>query len=218
MKNKFFDNASELDVLIKDKEEKVNDLNKDIALKESKIKELTEKSESFDSNKNQVIDEVSLPKYIDYEDGNLLQNYKIIKERFNYDARKIISKFVLENEKSNVSLYEMCVKIRDYFTLNTIYKISSYSSTSQYQIIDELLEINEKVVLEKFNRNKFNLKKFLMNLDNLIIQNDPYIRVFVGNKDVSYDNINSYVKTIYDEKITEGFKIIYKGVMYDYSI
>ena len=35
-----------------------------------------------------------LPKYIDYEDGNLLQNYKIIKERFNYDARKIISKFV----------------------------------------------------------------------------------------------------------------------------
>jgi len=218
MKNKFIDNVSELDILIADKEKKVEDLNKNIADKEEKIKQLEDNNDVVDVKNSPKMDEISLPKYIDYEDDNLFQNYKLIKEKFNFDARNIIEKFIIENVSNDMTSFELYTRIRSYFTNNIIYKISAYSSIEQYNIINELLTADEKVVLKNIDSRKFNLKKFLEMIDSLIMQNDPYIRIFVGNSEINYNNINSFIKTIYDEKITEGFKIVYKGTVYDYSI
>ena len=40
----------------------------------------------------------------------------------------------------------------------------------------------------------------------------------MGDKSKSYNDIDEYVETVYSDKITEGFKIEYKGVVFDYSI
>ena len=55
-------------------------------------------------------------------------------------------------------------------------------------------------------------------LDNLIEESDPQITILVGNKKDNYNYMNKNIKTIYDENITEGFKIVYKNIVYDYSI
>ena len=95
----------------------------------------------------------------------------------------------------------------------------TYQVEEQKLIINELLSPDEKEVLANLiNKKKFNIVKFLSELDALILKSNPEIKVFVGSKNESYNHLNENIITIYDDSITEGFKIVYKGIVYDYSI
>ena len=217
MKNKFIDNASELDVLIADKEKMLDDLNKDIENKEKVIKNLEGKENGL-LQSGVLSNEVSLPKNVDFDDGNLLHNYKLIREKFNFNTRKVVMDFVSQTKKFDDTSYNFYKKVRSYFTTSIVYKIVSYSKEEQYVIIENLLQDNEKQVLKKFSKKNFNLRRFLDYLDKMIIKSDPCIKVLVGKKNISYNDIDKNVDTIYDETIIEGFKIIYRGIVYDYSL
>ena len=71
---------------------------------------------------------------------------------------------------------------------------------------------------KELNVRKFNITNFINKLDILILKNDPSILIYTGNEKDNFNEINENITTIYDKKITEGFKIVYKGVVYDYSI
>ena len=64
----------------------------------------------------------------------------------------------------------------------------------------------------------FNIVKFLSELDVLIENSNPEIKIFTGTKNVNYNHLNKYINTVFDSNITEGFKIVYRGRVYDYSI
>ena len=59
---------------------------------------------------------------------------------------------------------------------------------------------------------------FGTSLDILIENSNPEIRIVTGLKGVDYNHLNKYINTVYDSNITEGFKIVYRGRVYDYSI
>lgn len=219
VKSIYVDRMSEFDFLLDDKEKKVNELNDDIKKKQELITQLEEKSKEYSNNSNEKKDEVVMPKFVGFEDTSTFNNYRVIKEKFSYDPTDVIKDFVLKNSNSDNKDYQVLTEIRSYFTFDVIYKIGQYQKEEQYEIITSLLNNNElSKVKEYLNKDKFDLKKFIEELDNLITKSDPKIMVLVGNKDSNYDYLDKNITTSYDSKITEGFKIIYKGVIYDYSI
>ena len=218
MKNIFVDRMSEFDFLLEDKEKKVDELNDNIKKKTEIVQELEEKVKGFDNNDVVKKDDMVMPKFTDFEDGNIFYNYKVIKKSFNYNPVEVLNKF-LSNNNDDIIDYETIKKIRSYFTFDALYKIGLYQPNEQLDIIMSLLDENEiSIVKEYLSKENFNLKKFIDKLDELIIKKDPIIKVIVSNENENYNNLDKNIVTIYDSEITEGFKIVYKGVIYDYSI
>lgn len=222
VKKIFVDKLQEYDFLIEDKEKKVEELNSNI---ESKKLEENEISDRIEKLKNSQIvvdkpsDDVIIPTNADYEDGNLLESYKKIKSGFNFDYKKIIENFI-ENEVVNDNGdYELYNKVRNYFSHNIVYKLSNYSKEEQMIIINELLNDEEKNKLKKLLEvKKFNVIKFVNKLDDLVKKNNPKVYIYVSDQNLNFNNMHKQIETIYDDKIVEGFRIEYKGKIYDYSI
>ena len=221
-KNIFLNKMEEFDYLIENKEQKVTELNSTISEKEEYISNLEEKIFEFgdepnkkEKNNNDVI----LPKYVDFESSDTLSSYKLIKDNFRFDAKVMIERFVNATQNDLNPNYDTYIKVRSYFTYDVLYKLSTYQVNEQFMIITELLDSDEKTILNKYlTKKNFSIKKFINNLDELISKSNPEIKIFVGNKNENYNSISSNINTIYDENIVEGFKILYKGIIYDYSI
>jgi len=221
VKKIFVDRLQEFDFLLEDKEKKVNELNDEISKKKEQVEKMSDENlkttnQELLNNSNSVV----LPTYADLEDENIISIYKKIKYSFNFDVETAIQKLVKNNHENNsINLYKMYKKIRSYFTFEVLYNISTFQSEQQYVIVKELLSDEEKAYLKGvLHKKHFNINKFVADLDNLIIRSDPKIKVLVGDRNKSYNNIDESVETIYSDKITEGFKIEYKGVVFDYSI
>ena len=221
LKKIYVDKLQEYDFLINDKEEKAIKLNSEIEEKEKIYEGLKNKIDEFSETGNNVSikEEVILPSDTDYEDENILDSYRKIKDHFSFDKRKIIRDFIEKNSDGDDNTYKVLSNIRSYFTYKTMYKISSYQMEEQRLIVNNLLTDEEKKCVDKLlKRKKFSIKTFVKRLDDLILNNNPIINVYVGNKNENFDDLNANVKTIYDKKIVDGFKIEYKGKLYDYSI
>ena len=219
-KNIFFDKMEQFDFLIGDKEEKVDELNNVISKKENDILNLELKISEYMglSDTKKTDNEVVLPIYVDFEDEDVITNYKSIKEKFDFDTKDIIEKFLKEKVSDNIN-YNVYVKVRSYFTYDVLYRLYTYQKSEQLLIISNLLSQDEKKVLNEYlNKDNFDIKNFISSLDELIIKNSPEIKIFVGSENENYNFLDSHINTIYDANIIEGFKILYKGIVYDYSI
>lgn len=222
VKKVFVDKLQEYDFLIEDREKKIEELNENIEIKKNEEKELEDlinklkaKSEEFEDENIEVV----MPNGADYEDGNLLENYKKIKEGFNFDYDEKIKSFIdteVTDENENYNVY---VNIRNYFSHKAIYKISTYNNNEQRIIVEGLLTNEEKELVKKLiDVSKFSIVKFVNRLDELIKNSDPKIYIYVSDKKLKFNELHKNIETIYDEKMTEGFKVEYKGKIYDYSI
>lgn len=223
VKQIFVDKLQTYDFLIEDREKRIEELKTNIELKEKKEKELDAlitKLEEEIKEKEIKTEEVIIPTNADFEDGNILEEYKKIKEGFDFDNEKIILDFIEKELKEDTTeIYDTLIKIRKNFSHKVIYKISNYNKEEQKIIINELLEKKEKEILKDLlNVNKFNIVKFINKLDDLITSNNPKAYIYVSNKKDNYDKYHKLIKTIYDEKMVEGFRIEYKGKIYDYSL
>ena len=222
VKKIFVDKLQEYDFLIEDKEKKVEELNKNIETKKNDKKELENLISKLKIEREELkIEEsdVVMPKGADYEDGNLLESYKKIKEGFNFNYENKIKEFLKSEVTNDDNKYNIYKNIRGYFSHKTVYKISTYSSNEQKIIVNGLLSDDEKELLkELLNKSKFSIVKFINRLDEFVKKTDPMIYIYVSSKNMNFDKLNKNIKTIYDEKMTEGFKVEYKGKIYDYSI
>ncbi len=223
MKSKFVEKTEVFDFLIKEKEEKIAKLDSEIEDKQKQITEFNEEIEKIKEKKNSQVEEsenvVLLPKGGDFEDKDTFENYKKIKNAFDIDPYKIINEFLREKVGEENENYPTYCSIKKLFSYEVLFKISSYLPKEQLLIVNELLNEKQKEVISPLlNTNDFKIVKFMEKLDNLIEESDPQITILVGNKKDNYNYMNKNIKTIYDENITEGFKIVYKNIVYDYSI
>lgn len=222
VKKIFVDKLQEYDFLIDDKEKKIEELNGNIEIKKNEEKELEDlinklKIEAEDFKKEEV--DVVMPKGADYEDGNLLENYKKIKEGFSFDYEEKIKKFLESEVTKDDGKFNVYLNIKNYFSHKTVYKISTYGSNEQRIIVNGLLtEDEKKLVKDLLDTSKFNIVKFINKIDDLIKNSDPKIYIYVSDKNMKFNDLDSNIETVFDEKLTEGFKVEYKGKVYDYSI
>ncbi len=205
--------------LIDDKENKINDLNEEINKRKKEIEELNDSVNDLGQlNNNQAVSNELPLKLTDFDDENMLYGYKIIKKSFDFDYENIIRDF-LKNNVKNDDKFAMYLKIKEQFSYDLIYKLLSLEPSNQLTIIHNMLDDKERIIIDELiDKKKFNLKQMLSNLNGMIIKNDPKIKIYVGDKNINYNFLDKNIETIYDNKITEGFKIYYKGIIYDYSI
>ena len=124
---------------------------------------------------------------------------------------------VVKQPDGSVKIEPAKYRTTDYFDLPK--NFLGNQPNEQKIIMKELLSSDEyKTVESLLGNKKFNIVKFIDKLDNLILKTNPEILVYTGEKNKDYNYLHNQIKTIYDNKITEGFKIVYKGVVYDYSI
>ncbi len=212
----FVDKLQAYDYLINEKEEKLNEINKQI-----KDKELGAKEENKTRDKNNyefdynIIDLFNETKY---QDQSLFELNKIIEKEFDFNYEKIIEKFVSSVHDTNN--YSFCLGLRKKLDSNMLYQLSILSDEERKVFLKEVLTSNEYKIYEIFleTMDKTSPENFVEYVDQLISLNNPNIIVLVGNDKENYDYISDYVKTKVSKDIYRGIKIIYRDKIYDFSL
>ncbi len=213
-KSYFVNKLQGYDDLINEKESKLNEIDELIKSREEEIKEDNEgKKESKYEFDYDVIDLLSKTKY---HDKKIFELNKKIDENFVIDYDSLVKDFV-KYAKSN-NKYDFCRKLRKKFTSNVIYDVKT--SVNIEDKMHELLNSEEYKIYDMFKSvsTDISIDNFIDYLDQLVDLNDPTIKVLVGNKKENYNKYGKHVKTIYDDNIYRGIKIIYKDKIYDFSL
>lgn len=210
----FVDKLHAYDELISQREETIKDLNEKIEIKQKEL--LENKDEDIKTNAVFLYDQQD----IDYQDDNIYQKLKKIENRFNINNERLINNFIKKHfTNDSVVLYNCLVDIRGKLSKEVIYKMISKGPNEQENNIRIILG-DKASILDDFKRKhkKFNLLKFISYFDKIIMVEDPYIYVYVGNAKENYDDIHPFVRTKVDEKIYKGVSIIYRSKLYDFSL
>lgn len=216
-KKYFVEKLQDYDYLIEEKQQVLDNLNKEIeenkkALSELKANNLTKEP----PKESKYYNNTSVPRYTDEE---LFKKYKDIKEKFSFDFYEVVKSFVKEKLTKDTGEYDILVKIRKKFSNDVIYKIMGFKSIEQKKQVEDMLDSVEMNTIKKhIKMNEFNINKFITVLDTAIEKTDPVVYVYTGDKNSNYDSISNIVKTVYDVNVNEGIKILYKGNLYDYSL
>ena len=193
----------EIDELIKDREK---------GIKEDNNKELSKGGYAFDPN---VIDLLNETKY---QDKNVLEINKLIDENFVVNYEELIRDFLSLSEENTD--YEFCLNLRNKFDSDTIYKLKSMMSEDREVEIKKMLTNKEYKVYEAFKLivMENTIENFIDYLDQLVDLNNPEITILVGSKSENYDHLSGNIKTVFNDKIYRGIKIIYRNKVYDFSL
>lgn len=166
----------------------------------------------------EAIYQVSTPEYREEEFFN---TYRSVKQQFNLDNEKIIKKFLkTHNNKDELKEYELLKKFRNYFDEETLYQCLTLSKEEQYAVLQSVTKKKEKQILklDTYSEKKFDLMKFIEDIEKRMEEIDPSIYVYVRDKNLDYSYLSEYVKTSVYQNMIEGIIISYKGQTYDYSI
>lgn len=215
-KSYFVDKLQEYDYLAYEKEEKLNQIDKQIKDKELKNKEENIEKEKenyeFDYNIINLLNETK------YQDKNIFELNQKLEKEFNIDYPKLISSFI--DEKTDDKNYEFCLSLRNKFNSDKVFELKQLSDDDLEKELKSFLKREEYKIYEIFKSiaDKVTIENFVDYLNELVDLNNPYITIYVGNKEDNYDNLSKYITTKYSKDIYKGIKIVYKNKIYDYSL
>lgn len=198
------------DNLVNDNKEKNNKIEN-----ENENEEIKSEIEHDDVEKFNIL----LESNPEYQIDNFLRLAKDIDKEFDVDINKVITNFINgENIDNNVDYYNHLLIIKDRIDNIGLYNLT-VSSSGFVNLLKEINQIDNLIVKKyKISSYKNNIMDFYSFLKNEIKCNDPTIYIEVGDKNMSFNNINNNIKTIYNPNIYKGIIIKYKNNMYDYSL
>lgn len=213
----FVDKSQEYDYLIKQKVDKLNQLDKEIKEKEANKKEtvISNNKQSYDFDYSII----NLLNNTEYQNRNIFELNKEIDNKFSIDYISLIKKFVTLT-KSADNQYSFCNNIKKKFTSDMVYKLKIMSDLELNDYLKKTLSDDEYKIYKLFTETntKPNIDNFINYLNELIDLNNPLIVVYVGDKNENYDYLSDNIKTIYSTDIYKGIKIKYQNKIYDYSL
>ncbi len=216
-KSYFVNKLQGYDDLIQDKEARLQEIDEAIKDREKGLKEQetqVDRSNGYAFDEN-VLDLLNSTKY---QDQNIFELNKKIDENFVVNYEELIKDFLTLCD--DASDYEFCVNLRGKFNSDTIYKLESMLPEVADKEIKNMLNNKECKVYDTFKlvTSEINVSNFIDYLDQLVILNDPKVKILVGNKSENYDHLSEYIETVFNDKIYRGIKIIYKNKVYDFSL
>lgn len=158
---------------------------------------------------------------LDYQVSDLLAIVKKIEKGFVIDTEDVVKQFIKEKtQKDNVKKYEKLKEVKDYIMGLGVYNILTTNDEDFISNVEREIERIDHKIYHRYimSSEEFEIEDFLNYLENEMGTCDPTIYVIIGEEDKSYDHIDKRVKTIYNEKVYKGVKIIYKNKLYDYSL
>ena len=112
------------------------------------------------------------------------------------------------------------MNMKNKFTSDIIYSLKILSNDELEIKIKEMLTDDEYKIYKLYKEvnSKGDIDGFIDYLNELLDLNNPFITVYVGDKDQNYDYLSKYIKTVYSSDIYKGIKIMYQNKIYDYSL
>lgn len=212
-KTYFVEKLQVYDTLITEKEKTLNEIEEIIKNKKIELEKLSDTN----SKKNYTFDKniIDIMTDADYKE-KAFELQKHIDESFDFDYEKIIKEFIHDNVDDKE--YNTCLNIKNKFNSKLIYKIRNEMDLEK-AIINELND-DEKKIFNNFKKvsPKYNIDDFLNYIDETISVASPYVEVQVANKKQNYDHLSKYIKTVVNDSIYKGIKIVYKNKVYDFSL
>jgi len=216
-KSYFVNKLQGYDDIIREKENKLHEINELVKDKEKGIKEENNNSKevnnyAFDTN---VIDLFNSTKY---QDKSVYELNKKIDEKFVVNYEELVKDFL--SFCGDNGDFEFCLDLRRKFDSDTIYLFKSLMPTEVESTMKEFLTAKEYKIYDAFKAivSDHSIENFIDYLDQLVDLNNPKITILVGNKSENYDHLSDYIVTKYNDKIYRGLKIIYKNKVYDFSL
>lgn len=231
-KKNFNDKLQEYDSLIDEKEKKVFDLEENIVNKQTEVEELNNKMKSL----NEVLGEKEsaesglAPTLI--SGGAVMENEDVVREKyhkirseFNFNQRDIILSFIKKHpiSESERKKYTQYQRINKELNQQSIFKVLSLPKRRQEEEFRRLFTEEDVKLLDDLPGGKndvggFNLQKNLRSFKNAYQKAAPVYYVYTPYGDAGAIGSIKDVKIVKDDYITEGFRIMYRGRIYDYSI
>jgi len=158
-----------------------------------------------------------------YREENFFFNYKELKQKFDFDKEELIKEFINEHhDKKHEKDYKTLTNFKKKFDKEAIYQLMTLTGTEQINILKTILTDKEKELIDLENiikdKNKFNILNLFEKIDEMILEINPSINVYVSKYDKDYNYIDPYIKTFHYKNMSEGIIIEYKGKRYDFSI
>ena len=213
-KSYFVEKLQVYDNLIDEKEKELNEVENKLKNKKQELEKLSDTN----SKKNYTFDKniIDIMTDADYKQSSFNKLQKKIDEKFDFDYEKIILDFIEENVDDKE--YNTCIKIKNKFNSKLIYEVKNEEKLDEG--ILKHLNNDEKKIFNKFIKvyKLKNIDDFLNYIDEQIAVTSPYIEVQVANKKQNYNHLSKYIKTVVNDSIYKGIKIIYKNKVYDFSL
>ena len=155
----------------------------------------------------------------DYEVEDVFKLTKIIDNNFKLNPEDLIINFISQNVTyKNLDVFDSLVEIKDKIKEYQIYNLITDANLKEEFV--KLLKSKYKKIYYDYmlNSNVFDVNNFAGYIDSMISEYNPRIIILVGKEEENYDKIDCRIKTVYDNSIYKGFKIIYKNKLYDYSL
>ncbi len=218
-KEYYLDKVQVYDYLIQEKENKLKELNEQI---EKKKKEANEKNNKEEIVRNNVVSsgyDVNIKK-INYQDEDILQQIKMVDNKFKFDEESLIKQFIERYVKEkDFAKYERVKNLGETLNSNVCYELSTKTAKEQEAYIRNISSENKDIIDKYMSKNKkMSIITFKPYLEKVIKESDPYLYVYVGDDKKDFNYISDNVITIRDKKIYRGIMIKYKNKMYDFCI
>lgn len=194
----------------------LNDNERNKGLEEQNVKKVNDISQIGRSGSLVYVDEK-----LDYQVSDLLKLVKKIEKGFIVDNEEIIKAFVAEKtETDTIKKYEKLKKVKEYILGIGVYQILTTNKENFIQDIEREIEKIDHKIYHRYimTSDEFEIEDFLNYVENEMGTCDPTIYIFVGDEEENYDKLDDRIKTIFDDRVYKGIKIIYKNKLYDYSL
>lgn len=223
-KKYFINKLQDYDYIAQEKQKQIDELTEEIKILLKNKAELERyKNISLPKKKKEDIKPTYNLKVPKYREENFFLNYKELKQKFDFDKEELIKKFIEEHQdKKHTKNYKTLCNFKNKFDKEAIYQLMTLNGKEQKKLLKTILTEREKELIDIDNiikdDNKFNIMELFKKIDEMILEVNPSINVYVSKYDKNYDYIDPCIKTKQYANMSEGIIIEYKGKRYDFSI
>lgn len=217
-KSYFLNNLQDYDKLIDEKESKLETIKESLeSLKEQESKNQSEGKEDHSKMDPSALQAVISP---DLQDGNILKTMREIQDKFQLQHDATIKQFVKEHpeDKEKTKEYKLCQNVLNLLTFDFAYELETTMEEARWNKVLVQLNDETKQYLEKQKCLKKPFNEARIWIEERAKETDPNIYIVIGEKDKTYNDMDSRIQTKYDESIYLGLMICYQNKLYDYSL
>ncbi|MCR5145491.1 MAG: hypothetical protein K6B67_09385 [Lachnospiraceae bacterium] len=158
-----------------------------------------------------------------YIDNGFFSDYKYAKKLLDLNKEEII-RTVMENNPytGDLKRYQIAESLLNLLNPQAMYDMVTLPGADQMQVFFQGLQGDDMSMFLEYLKTmkpneEFQILEFHKWLRKVSEQEDPYLHVYMAELE-DYSYVSEYVECFVDDNVCEGIRIVYQGLLFDYSI